>query len=175
MYEIYVVYFSPLVRISLPHHLQKNFGRLQALVMPLIDWRFVCDMLDERQNWGKLIRRKLYCSNLSYKDRAYIAAFGFSNGIAPGVLTDAIAFVNRAATPQKLRKIEDLYVYWEGEGELYRERRRRYFAYNIIVGRVLDLNLEPREVRPWERALIVPHNRNRRDNDSDVIPSGYHC
>lgn len=144
--------------------------------MSLRDWIAFTEYLDENQRWGLLMRRKMVCSDLRYRDRAYIAAFGFSNGINPELLTDALAFVNSHCTPQRVRKIHDLYDYWTGNSDEHIERRRRYYAYNINHRRVLDLNWQIRDIRPWERVLVIPAGGHRPDPvDPDVIPPGYHC
>lgn len=88
-----------------------------------------------------LLRLKVYCGPLNYRDRVYIAAFCFVNGFPPDLLADVLE-INENYTVSKCNKVLDLYNYWAAEGDLGRERRNRYFAYAYHFGRVVSLNLE---------------------------------
>lgn len=101
-------------------------------------WLEIQDVLPNASHWPSLSRRKFWCSTLNYRDRCYLAGFGFLNGCPPDVLVEALQFCNTTATPEKLKKILDLYVYWSYPGQEGFNRRRRYFSYSFYFGRVTD-------------------------------------
>lgn len=131
-------------------------------------WLLLQDVLPPATQWPALTRRKFWCSNLNYADRAYLAAFGFLNGVSPELLIEVLQFCNTAATPQKLIKIRDLYSYWSVPGILGVQRRSRYYSYNFYFNFVTDLNGFP-------RVNIV---RNINSNNNPVLRNyniNYHC
>lgn len=131
-------------------------------------WLQVQEQVGPAEGWPEIIRRKVWCSNLRYSDRAFLAAFGFGNGIPRNLWVAVIKFCNPAATKQKLFKIRALYEYFNQttpEGDLIRDR---YFHYNLIVGRVLTLNRNIR-VRADVPPPLIPITRVRRD------AVNYHC
>lgn len=86
----------------------------------------------------RIVRTKVYCGTLEYRDRCYIAAFCYQNGIAPNILEEAL-WINVNATQLKVNKIIALYYYWSDVREGF-VRRSRYFAYSYHFGRVVSLN-----------------------------------
>lgn len=107
-------------------------------------WLELQDVIPRANTWPLLVRRKFWCSNLTYPDRCFIAAFGFQNGVSPDLLCDVLYFTNNRMNARKEIKIRDLYNYWEGDTEEVRLRRSRYFAFDFVIGRVVDLNGQPR-------------------------------
>lgn len=101
---------------------------------------FVSDYLLTNGHWAQLLRRKFFCSDLMYRDRAYFAAFGFLNGIDPDHLLDILKFCNRHYNPDRAEKIRALYKYWEGSDHQAFSRRKKYYAYNFSQKKVTDLN-----------------------------------
>lgn len=143
------------------------------------------------ERWPGLMKRKFYCSNLHYKDRACVAAFGFINGWTPELLCGFLKLVNPAAIERKLQKIRDLYLYWDFENltddvqrDEVEERRCRYFAFDLILGRVVDLEGHNRHGR--DEPVVLPPgvgdwrndpvwNRNRDSIGPVGSGSSYHC
>ena len=87
----------------------------------------------------QLVREKVLFGPLNYRDRVYIAAIAYKNGISPHTVNDML-YINRNATPVKVKRVTDLYTYWSADGELGASRRRTYWAYDVIIGRICDLN-----------------------------------
>lgn len=87
----------------------------------------------------KLLRRKILFEQLNYRDRVFIAAFCFQNGVLPDTLSNML-HLNENATASKINKIVALYTYWSADNPTGQERRSRYWAYDIIIGRICDLN-----------------------------------
>lgn len=87
----------------------------------------------------RLVREKVLFGPLHYSDRAYIAALCFQNGISPNTLNDMV-YLNPNASPVKAKKLTDLYSYWSEAGEVGVRRRAVYWAYDVIIGRICDLN-----------------------------------
>lgn len=108
--------------------------------MPLPLWLDLQDVIGPAILWPQFIRKKMWCSNLGYADRALIAAFGYCNGVNRDFLCDVLRQINSYATVPRLRKIADLYEYWSEETERGYERRSRYVSFDIILQRYTDLN-----------------------------------
>lgn len=84
------------------------------------------------------MRFKIIAGPLNYRDRLYIAAFAFVNGIDPRILDEALQ-LNRNCTQRKRDKISELFIYWTDDS-VGVERRERYYAYDMIIGRMVTLN-----------------------------------
>lgn len=135
------------------------------------DWPMIADELGIA-NGPYHIVYKILCSDLGYRDRGFMAAFGFVNGIPSDRINFILRRFNIEWTPLKGRKIWDLYRYWGWDavqawdrddnpwGEFY-QRRCRYYGYDVRLGRVVDLNHHIRHVN-------VPG----RDDDAAVVPPG---
>lgn len=105
-----------------------------------ISWNFFCDVI-----WSipprihQLLRQKCLFGPLNYRDRVYIAAFAFQNGVSPEVVYEML-FLNTCCTVRKAKKVVDLYPYWSRPGDVGEAARSRYWAYDIVIGRICDLN-----------------------------------
>lgn len=105
-------------------------------------WNFFCDIISNVPiRINRLLRRKILFSQLNYVDRVYIATFCFQNGVSKDIV-ESFLWMNKHCTVRKCRKVLDLYSYWEMDGEEGLNRRRRYNAFNIVVGRICNLNGE---------------------------------
>lgn len=131
-------------------------------------WIQLQEVVPAASQWPELMRRKFWCSNLAYKDRVLIAAFGFQNGIDPDLLVQCLYFVNSYFNADKEYRIRRLYEYWSGDSPDVVNRRSRYYAYDFVVGRVVDLNGQNRV--PGDNAPFPV----TRDNVQRVS-TGYHC
>lgn len=118
-------------------------------------WNFFCDVINNIPvRLNRLLRVKVLYSQLRYADRCYIAAFCFQNGVSPEVVGDFL-WLNRHCTDRKRSKVLCLFEYWGLDGEEGRRRRSRYNAYDIVIGRICDLN-----------GVIVSDLINRRTSNS---------
>lgn len=107
----------------------------------VVAWNLYLDFIAGRSpHFRQLLRLKLYCGPLNYRDRCYLASYCFLNGFPPNVLCDAMEINERHNTVQKQDKVLQLYNYWSVEGPVGVERRGRYFAFNTDIGRITDLN-----------------------------------
>lgn len=103
-------------------------------------WNFFCDIISHiPPRIERLLREKCLYGPLNYRDRVYIAAFGFKNGVSVDTIFEML-YLNPHCTYAKVKKIVDLYPYWASEDEVGHDRRSRYWAYDIIIGRICDLN-----------------------------------
>lgn len=104
-----------------------------------ISWNIFTDIIRHiPTRIERLLRHKVLFGPLSYRDRLYIAAFCFQNGVSPYIL-ETMIYLNNNATRVKVNKMCKLYEYWE-DPEHGRERRERYWAYDLVIGRICDLN-----------------------------------
>lgn len=113
-------------------------------------WQIVRDIYDSTtENYSRLLRTKTICGPLNYRDRVFIAAFGYYNGVDPNLLKEAL-YLNNNYTELKIRKILDLYDYWNGlrcsEGEAS-TRRSRYYTYSVYHKYFVTLNGEKYTLR----------------------------
>lgn len=132
-------------------------------------WLRMQEVLGSASNWPQIIRRKIWCSNLRYADRAFLASFGFANGCPSDLLVDVLKFCNTHATEVKCQKIIALYGYFGQDSEEGDRIREKYYAFNLIIGRVLDLNRNIRTVFPAPSGVNIGRSRQSR---SDL---NYHC
>lgn len=129
-------------------------------------------------NFPRLVKRKIFCSKLLYRDRGFLAAFAFQNGIHIDWLLEVIAFVNPAFNQDRGRKIKAVWDWFHGEEQFL--RRCQYFAYHLGEGRVLDLNRHVRhddvEVAELSGAEGDAPNAGPRIPGPRVRDNaGYHC
>lgn len=112
-----------------------------ARVQSVQSWRFITDVIaNVPVRLNRLLRMKILCGDIGYRDRVYLASFCYLNGIPFDALTEAL-ILNRNVTYVKLRKIRELYSYWgEGAAFIYVDRRRRYRSWNILFRHMTDLN-----------------------------------
>jgi hypothetical protein len=59
---------------------------------------------------NRLLRQKKLFSQLQYRDRVYIAAFCYQNGVSAHVVKGML-LINQSCTDRKCRKILDLYTF----------------------------------------------------------------
>lgn len=136
-------------------------------------WNIILDLLSAPfpPRIARLLRCKIIIGLLRYTDRCYIAAHCFANGIHPQLIIDSL-WLNPNCSLIDVRKIYDLYKYWTGDTDEIRGRRSRYYAYNLAVGRICDLNGEvcsrERNIREGERQR--PRGRNNNQEDSCQRP-----
>lgn len=123
--------------------------------MPI--WVDFQDIIGDANTWPAIVRYKFWCSDLGYRDRAFIAAFAYCNGAPPQMLIDTLAVINRRSTPVKLRKILDLFVYWDHPVEGF-NRRERYFSYDLILRRLVTLNGTPYQLRDRRQRRYVNYD-----------------
>lgn len=121
-------------------------------------------------NMPQLVRTKIWCSNLEYRDRAFLAAFFYANGVSPDLASEVLYFCNTYANRDRVRKILDLFIYWDHPVEGF-DRRSRYYAFNCILDRVVDLNGNP---RPPALFIYPPIGEARVQRDRDNARH-YHC
>jgi hypothetical protein len=104
------------------------------------NWNFFCAMIKYvPPRINRLLRQKKLFSQLQYGDRVYIAAFCYQNVVSAHVV-EGMLWINPSCTDRKCRKILDLYTYWSLQSQEGINRRNRYYAYDIIIGRICDLN-----------------------------------
>lgn len=114
-------------------------------------WNLYCEFLDMcPPRISRLVREKVLFGPLNYRDRVYIAAISFKNGMSPNTVNDML-YLNRNASPIRAKKVTDLYSYWNEPGEVGERRRSLYWAYDVIIGRICDLN-----------GVVTSAERNRR-------------
>jgi hypothetical protein len=104
------------------------------------NWNFFCDMIKYvPPRINRLLRQNILFSQLQYRDRVYIAAFCYQNCVSVHVV-EGMLWINPSCTDRKCRKILDLYTYWSLQSQEGINRRNRYYAYDVIIGRICDLN-----------------------------------
>lgn len=132
-----------LLKVSFERVLSETFDSiLMASRESVLAWNLFIDILScVPTRLNRIIREKVLYSQLNYADRCYIAAFCFQNGVSPYVVGDFL-WMNSHCTQSKRRKVLDLYNYWSLESDEGYRRRSRYNAYDIIIGRICDLNGE---------------------------------
>lgn len=130
-------------------------------------WAQVADELGLANGPAHIVY-KIHCSDLEYKDRAFLAAFFFRNGVPPHRAVEILRMFNIAATRVKTDKILGLYDWWGYNDAMYGHeddpiveryyRRCRYYAYDVALGRVVDLNGHLRHDGPGivDRGRVVP-------------------
>lgn len=103
-------------------------------------WLAVQDLIGPKENWPSFIPNYMWCGPLDYKDRVVIASFFYQNGVSAEFLIEVLEFVNKQRlTVKRAAKILELYKYWSDPIEGF-ARRTRYFAFDLVVRKVLDLN-----------------------------------
>lgn len=116
------------------------FRNIPSRRQSALAWNFFCDIISHIPvRIERLLRQKCLFGPLNYRDRVYIAAFGFKNGVSIETLFEML-HLNPNCTYAKVKKIVELYPYWSSVDEVGQERRSRYWAYDIIIGRICDLN-----------------------------------
>lgn len=92
-------------------------------------------------------RRPFFEKNYSYTVQLHATTFAYSNRIPSKILCDALAWHYKDQfTIVRRRKIHALYQYFNDFHDGF-SRRSRYFAYNVVHNKVIDLNLQIRRRR----------------------------
>lgn len=117
-------------------------------------WKTVSDVYDcSTTNYSRLLRSKTICGTLSYRDRVFIAAYCYYNGVDPNLLEEAL-HLNANATAIKICKIIDLYNYWNGIRTTQEEatrRRSRYYTYSVYHRSFVTLNGDKYTLRRYNQ------------------------
>ena len=90
--------------------------------------------------WPDLALKKLYSSNVGYKDRCFIAAHGYQNALTWNNLSKLLKAVNHNYTVAKGNQMQQLYKYFATKGEQGKRIMAYYYAYDVVIGRVCYLN-----------------------------------
>lgn len=150
------------------------FRQLQLIGNP---WLRVQVRIGEASTWPADIRRIVWCSRLGYRHRIDVVTFFLVNGISVQELVELLQFCNPVgATATHTRKIRDLYVYLQDPR--FPDRRRRYFAYDLIRRRVVNLDGTLHEAPEYFQPVRNPppgQRNNRVPVVRDRSPVGYHC
>ncbi|KAF5278035.1 hypothetical protein FQA39_LY18415 [Lamprigera yunnana] len=112
--------------------------------------------------WSTLTYAKVFCSYIKYSDRAFLVSFFFFNGLTREQFAKCIWHVNN----DRLRRMEDLWLYFE-DPELGYLRWSRYWAYNMHLGHVTNLNGGYENVPA--RNLNIPYVRLLQGLDQDCL------
>lgn len=99
------------------------------------DWEFF--------RMPQLFLCKLWASRLDYRDRCFIVANFFVNGVPRNLMDEVLTFANPHYFGLRRNKILDFWVYLTADGNLGFQRRERYYGYCMHEGRVVDCNLNP--------------------------------
>lgn len=148
------------------------YRQLQLIANP---WLRIQSRIGSAEYWPADIRRIIWCSYLGYRHRIDIVTFAIVNGIRVGELVELVQFCNpRGATATHTRKIRDLFPYLTTG-----DRPSRYFAFDLISRRVVNLDGSDHIAPEYFRPLNNPPLRERRVGDRVLYrgksPVGYHC
>ena len=102
------------------------------------------ECLGPANRWPATVRRKIWLSDLDYRDRVFIAAFLAFNGCPKHFVSPLLLFCkpDRAKYLHRIKKITSLYDYWEcgSDEDIFLERRKRYFTFDLEARKCTDLN-----------------------------------
>lgn len=139
-------------------------------------WIVIQEHFGPAEDWPSLIRRKFWCSNLEYKDRAWFAALAVGNGCNIELMCDVLRECNSYATQIRLNKIKVVYDWLNLASYEGIRRRSNYFYYDFWSRRVLNCNGDRRD----NQAAAIEHYddvtpRREPRGQSRGEPQGYHC
>lgn len=142
----------------------------------------------------EIVIYKFLCSNLEYSDRAFLMAYCYQNGIHPIVWLDEMGSRNRAMNADKYRRMLEIFYYFGGFRDEWTEQqnmdhahaqfavRCRYYAFDIVLGAVTDLNghLRHQNVPGQEDRPPVLHPDlqplpSPRPRNPGAVYGRYHC
>lgn len=139
-------------------------------------WLRIQVRIGEASHWPADIRRVLWCSYLGYRHRIHLVTFFYLNGVTLLELVELVRFCNPVGSTQShIRRIIDLYVYIQNNPRV----RDRYFAFDLILRRVVNLNglahLAPPNFLPLANPPPRDRNQGVRPQRRPTSPQGYHC
>lgn len=104
---------------------------------------YIEDFMKPTYCWPAYILNKIMNEMFNYSNRCILGSFFYQNGVSKDVALDFLTMYFQNFIPDsKKNKFLALWLYWDGDGDLHvgYERRSRYFAFDLNVGKILDLN-----------------------------------
>lgn len=115
--------------------LQKPTRRRSA-----ISWQYVLEgIYPFPSGLKRLLRCKILFSLLNLPDQIYIISHMYLNHVHPQYIVDAL-WLNNNCTLAKVKMFINFFKSLWGNSRAINERRSAYYAFNIILGRISDLN-----------------------------------
>ena len=100
-------------------------------------WLDIQDMIGSADAWPKFIRKLFWRSDLKYKDRLLLVAFGWNNGVSPHLLYRTLRFTGPLRrNPKAEKEMDSLYQTFDNE----KKYRCKYYSYDLTLGRMTFLN-----------------------------------
>lgn len=125
--------------------------------------------------WPDLMRRKLWCSTLGYRDRLYIASYFWKNGMSFDNFIAMLRFCNSAYSVDDYMRIRSLWNMFDSDALDADEKRERYYTYCHNHERVHSLNCTPRLLNGVVRRIPDERERDRNRERAHEQLWGYHC
>lgn len=134
------------------------------------------DIFFAPDTWPRLMRRKVWCSNLGYNDRLYIASYFWKNGMDVWNFNSLIRFCNSAWTVEKAMKMFVLYKGWTENTPHADNQRSRYYTFCHYHNEVHSLNCTLRLAPDGNvRQRGTPRQREELFERARSQRRGYHC
>lgn len=133
-------------------------------------WLVLQEQIGPASYWPNILRKKFWCSNLGYKDRAYFAAFIVGNGLDLDFLLEVLSFTNSSASEKRKKQIRAVVEWLSEDSAAGQKRREKYFYYDWFRRRVFFLSGEPKQVSTSSRSSSVDARQHLQASSV-----GYHC
>lgn len=144
-------------------------------------WLLLQEYIGPADSWPAIVRKKFWCSDLRYRDRAFFASLIYGNGLPVEEVINCLRFTNSAASVKKLNQIRAVHSWLGDESEAGALRRHHYYYYDFFSRSVLTLNGE-RRASTGLRFSSTSLNLFASSVDeqphlpaSTVVETGYHC